>query len=261
MRFDRNTGARPVLSTYIRQTSPVYWTALWNTSRRSIRCDSEIFGLKKAFPPYDLPARPPAMTHAFLHFAASHTAARPAAPTCAAAWVCASWAEARRAAPPPIARATPFGAGNTPGVALEQALPLTVADLLAIVRGESADSCANEIVWTLLGWRWPAGDHSRWDGSAVDREWREAYPDAPPDFIGVTGVYTPSVDRPVKKAIQRLQRSIPAEHKNALRETLKPHGFAGWHVRDLTPNRTRRAACVNYILYWHRIHFARYQWK
>lgn len=175
----------------------------------------------------------------------------------------ASWADARRMKPPSIVTGDTLAVNETklPGVSLAEPLPLTVADLLAIVRGETPDAYPNEIVWTLLGWSWSTDTEGSWDNSDAEAEWRELYPDAPPEFIGNPNDYSPAVDRPIKKAVQRLQRSIATEHKNALRETLKPHGFAGWGLRDLTPNRTRRAACVNYILFWYRIHFPDYEWK
>lgn len=40
---------------------------------------------------------------------------------------------------------------------------------------------------------------------------------------------------------QALVRSVPMEYKRSIMEHLKPIGFTGYKLDELTPNRTRRA--------------------
>lgn len=42
-------------------------------------------------------------------------------------------------------------------------------------------------------------------------------------------------------APQAITGAIPKEHKGGIREQLRPVGFSGYLVNELTPNRTRRA--------------------
>lgn len=141
-----------------------------------------------------------------------------------------------------------------PGVRFSGPPPLSVRELLEIVKGESKDERVNEILRALLGWQ-NDPDTGAWDNSLVPDEWAADYPAEPPDFIGNADDYSPVTDRPVKKAVQKLTRSIPSEHKQISREVLAPMGFTGWKVNELTPNRTRRATAVNWILYYMRVHF------
>lgn len=146
-----------------------------------------------------------------------------------------------------------------PGVHFTEPPALTTGDLLALVRQEAPDAWVNEITRTLLGWRQNAD--GGWDVSHVPFEWVNEYPDAPPDFIGSAEDFSPARDRPVKKAVQKLNRSVPAPYKQLLKEVLGPLGFKGWTVRELTPNRTRRATIANWVLYWYRVHYPEYEWK
>lgn len=149
---------------------------------------------------------------------------------------------------------------SLPGVHFPVAPPLTGKELIEIVRGEGPDDTVNEIVRTLLGWRQDP-DTGAWDNSLVPAEWTKDYPDAPPDFIGKADDYSPETDRPVKNAVQKLTRSIPADYKQISREILPHMGFTGWKVNELTPNRTRRATAVNWILYYMRVHFPEHKWS
>lgn len=45
-------------------------------------------------------------------------------------------------------------------------------------------------------------------------------------------------------------RSIPVEYKQSLKQHLKPYGFRGYQYTELTPNKTRRAQCANWLLYY-----------
>jgi len=151
---------------------------------------------------------------------------------------------------------------SLPGVQLAHPLPLTLCDILSLAKGETSDDYPTEIVRLLLGWRLQSQQGGRkWATQHVRPAWLESYPDTPPDFIGDPNDYSREKDLPVKTAVQRLQRSIYPQHKNAFREVLKPAGFPGWKVKDLTPNRTRRAVCTSYILFWYRVHYPDWKWE
>ncbi len=172
--------------------------------------------------------------------------------------VAVGWANARIEKPPNFAEPVQT-TGYIPGAPIVEPLPLTLADLMGIVKSKTPDSWPNEIIRLLLGWR--QMEDGTWDSSHVPDEWREGFKNGPPDFINEKGEYTREVDIPVKLAVQKLTRSILPEHKNGFREVMKPAGFPGWGPKDLTPNRTRRAICVNYIIFWYRMHFPDYVWE
>ena len=96
-----------------------------------------------------------------------------------------------------------------------------------------------------VGFIRPIGE---WDASAVFPKWAKKYPQ-PPDLIGVTRTYERAVDEPVLRAVQALQRSVPTEHKDNLRQELRPLGWAGFKMAGLTPNMTRRAQVSQWLLY------------
>jgi hypothetical protein len=52
------------------------------------------------------------------------------------------------------------------------------------------------------------------------------------------------------KANQDLVRSIPIDNKQSLKQHLKPLGFKGFQYSELTPNKTRRAQCANWLIYY-----------
>ncbi len=100
----------------------------------------------------------------------------------------------------------------------------------AILKDEMPDEAVNRLLWYCLGYR--ALQNGEWDTTKVPPDWVEQYP-APPDFMG---------SRP---ATVKLTRSIPVEHKQLLKDQL---GFKGYTVNELTPNRTRRATAVSWLL-------------
>jgi len=67
--------------------------------------------------------------------------------------------------------------------------------------------------------------------------------------IGVQRIYDPAVDKPVRDASMDLMRSIPRDYKGGVR-SLASVGFKGWKLSQLTPNKTRRAQLVNWIIYY-----------
>lgn len=147
---------------------------------------------------------------------------------------------------------------SAPGVHLVPKPAMTGPDLMAIVVQDTPDEWVNEIVRSFLGWR--KRNDGSWDNSDVPSMWLELYPESPPDFIGRNNDYSPEHDRPVKLAVQRLARSINRDHSQLLKPALKPYGFRGWKIIDLTPNRTRRATAVNWILAWYKSHYPDHAW-
>ena len=123
---------------------------------------------------------------------------------------------------------------------------LTNENILKIVLGDCSDLEVNTLVWKALGYRFTNG---QWNNEHVFPKWREKYPD-PPDFIGMQRIYSKQVDEPSMRSNQQLVRSIPVEHKQQLRTHLKPMGFMGFKIAELTPNKTRRAQCANWLLYY-----------
>ncbi|CDF34714.1 unnamed protein product [Chondrus crispus] len=146
-----------------------------------------------------------------------------------------------------------------PGIHFDEPPQITGQDLLAIIRGDTPDAWVNEILRTFLGWK--QMENGEWNDDEVQPMWKKAYKRGPPDFIGKKGDYTPEMDRPVKIAVQNLSRSIPSDYKQLLKPTMKPLGFSGWKVADLTPNLTRRAQAVNWIIYWYKMHYQEYTWS
>jgi len=63
-------------------------------------------------------------------------------------------------------------------------------------------------------------------------------------------VYSKEIDGPSLKANQDLVRSIPAEHKQQLKLHFLPLGWKGYVMDGLTPNKTRRAQCANWLLFY-----------
>lgn len=127
---------------------------------------------------------------------------------------------------------------------------LTNDNMLRIILSMCTDQEVNSLVWKCLGYRQTEGQQGgEWDNSLCFPKWRERFPE-PPDFIGVTRVYAKEIDRPVMKANQALVRTVPMEHKQSIRTHLRPVGFRGFALEELTPNKTRRAQCANWLIYY-----------
>lgn len=125
---------------------------------------------------------------------------------------------------------------------------LTNENILKIVNIECSDLEVNTLVWKCLGYRFNA-ENEEWTPDKVFPKWLEKYP-TPPDLIGMRRIYTKEIDQPSLKSNQSIVRSIPAEFKQSLKTHLKPLGFRGYKLADLTPNKTRRAQCANWLLYY-----------
>ena len=125
---------------------------------------------------------------------------------------------------------------------------LTNEQMLAIVTSECNDLEVNTLVWKCLGYRYNE-ENNEWTPSEVFPKWKERYP-TPPDFIGMKRVYSKEVDQDSLTSNQSLVRSIPAEFKQSLKPTLKPLGWTGFQMKGLTPNKTRRAQCANWLIFY-----------
>jgi len=122
------------------------------------------------------------------------------------------------------------------GDAIEDALDDAL--LWRILEGGIDDASVCRLIWERLGYE-PVGDPATepWRaGPTTPPDWAEAHPHAP-DFIA---------ERP---PTVRLTRSIPAQHKQLLKEEL---GFRGYSVTELVPRLTRRATAVSWLLAWRR---------
>jgi hypothetical protein len=109
--------------------------------------------------------------------------------------------------------------------------PLNEDALWAIINESITDTQVNQILWHCLGYRYHHIEQT-WDLSQVTPEWLSVYP-TPPDFIA---------SRP---ATVKLTRSIPAQHKQLLKEQL---GFKGYKLGEFGPRQTRRATAVSWLL-------------
>lgn len=127
---------------------------------------------------------------------------------------------------------------------------LTNENLIQIVerRSNVTDIEVNTLVWKCLGYRFDP-EKEKWDAPEVFPKWKERYP-TPPDVIGIQRIYTKEVDGEIIKNNQRLTNSIPMEFKQSLKTILRPYGFNGYKLSELVPNMTRRAQCVNWLLFF-----------
>lgn len=70
------------------------------------------------------------------------------------------------------------------------------------------------------------------------------------DVIGVTRNYADiEVDRAVRDANMNLMRSVARDFKGGV-NNLKSYGFKGYKLNELTPNKTRRAQLVNWLIFY-----------
>ena len=136
--------------------------------------------------------------------------------------------------------------------------PLGDDVLLSIVRSELEDDAVNRLVWRALGYRSRVDLDAEtltavevWTPDEVFPNWKKNYPQ-PPDVLGVTRKYDPKIDAPVKAACAALTRSVPEEHKQGLKTTLRPLGWKGFTMDGLTPNMTRGAQVANWLLFYRR---------
>jgi Domain of unknown function (DUF1823) len=125
---------------------------------------------------------------------------------------------------------------------------LSNENMLRIVRIQCSDLEVNTLVWKCLGYRFDP-DSETWNNDQVFPNWKEKYT-TPPDFIGMRRIYEKEIDQVSLKANQGLVRSVPVESKQSLKTHLKPLGFRGYQYAELTPNKTRRAQCANWLIFY-----------
>jgi tRNA 2-selenouridine synthase len=130
---------------------------------------------------------------------------------------------------------------------------LTNEEIVKFVREEITDQEVNELVWRCLGYRRVDG---AWNADQVFPKWAAKYPQ-PPDLIGVTRTYSKDVDEVVLRANQALVASIPMKYKGGIKEHLRKVGWTGYLLEGLTPNKTRRAQCANWVLYYREALFGK----
>jgi Domain of unknown function (DUF1823) len=122
-------------------------------------------------------------------------------------------------------------------------------NLVKIVNLESSDQECNYLCWKCLGYEYDISSKQFVLSPKVFPKWAKKYP-VPPDLIGVTRTYDdPDIDRPVRNASMDLMRSIPRDFKGGVRN-LQDAGFKGFKLNELTPNKTRRAQLVNWLIYY-----------
>jgi len=80
-------------------------------------------------------------------------------------------------------------------------------------------------------------------------KWVSRFP-LPPDLLGMKRDYSKEIDEPSLRSNQALVRTIPLSNKQQLKVHLKKYGFRGFKLKELTPNKTRRAQCANWLLYY-----------
>lgn len=119
-------------------------------------------------------------------------------------------------------------------------------NILKIVRIDCSDLEVNTLVWKCLGYRF---NGESWTADGCFPNWAEKFPQ-PPDLIGMQRIYAPEVDKASLKANQALVRSIPVDNKQSLKTHLKPLGWTGYQYAELTPNKTRRAQCANWLIFY-----------
>ena len=119
-------------------------------------------------------------------------------------------------------------------------------NVLRIVTSECSDLEVNTLMWKCLGYRF---DGSQWTAVECFPNWREKYP-TPPDLIGMRRIYSREVDQASLRSNQAIVRSVPVEFKQSLKTHLRPLGFKGYQYSELTPNKTRRAQCANWLIYY-----------
>jgi hypothetical protein len=125
---------------------------------------------------------------------------------------------------------------------------LTDENLVKIVKLETSDEECNYICWKCLGYRYDTDSKTFKLSEEVFPKWAKKYPE-PCDVIGITREYGDDTDRPVRNANMDLMRSVPRDFKGGVRQLTKV-GFKLFKIKELTPNKTRRAQLVNWLIYY-----------
>jgi hypothetical protein len=131
---------------------------------------------------------------------------------------------------------------------------LADSNLVKIVQVKNTDVDTNVLLWKCLGYVYDT-ESDAWRNDNVFPKWKAKFP-FPPDLIGVTRKYDPETDKEVRNASMDLMRSIPRSFKGGIRQ-LQAVGFKGFKLNELTPNKTRRAQAVNWMLYYRETLFGK----
>lgn len=127
------------------------------------------------------------------------------------------------------------------------AADLSDVNLLRIVTEQASDDDTNALLWKCLGYFYDEGSDT-WSAEKVFPKWSAKFP-TPPDMIGITRRYDPETDKHVRNASMDLMRSIPRDFKGGVKR-LSDVGWKGYKLSELTPNKTRRAQAVNWLIYF-----------
>ncbi len=106
---------------------------------------------------------------------------------------------------------------------------LSLETIRAILDFKLEDQAVNALVLQALGFQYDEVSQT-WDATYADPEWQA---DTIPDVIAN------------RKDSVKLTRSIPPEDKQLLKEQLQ---FPGYTIKELTPQKTRRATAANFLL-------------
>lgn len=124
-------------------------------------------------------------------------------------------------------------------------------NLLKIVNLEATDMECNYLTWKCLGYQFNSSNQEFYLTDRAFPKWARKYPvknGLGPDLIGVTRNYADqAIDRSVRDASMDLMRTIPKSYKGGVRSL---SGFKGFKLNELTPNKTRRAQMVNWLIYY-----------
>jgi hypothetical protein len=153
---------------------------------------------------------------------------------------------------PPASTGIGEGLSEDPSFIFSPIGPVTLEEvsdenLIRIVNLETSDQQCNALLWKCLGYTMQE-EGGVYSAEKVFPKWRERF-ESPPDLIGVQRVFDPAVDKPVRDASMSMMKSIPRDFKGGVR-ALEPLGFRGFKLKELTPNKTRRAQAVNWLIFY-----------
>ena len=112
--------------------------------------------------------------------------------------------------------------------------PLSKKLLFSIINDQVSDVFVCELIWERLFYV-KKTSYKDWISSEyTPTYWSEKYNYAP-QIVSERG------------ASIHLTRSIPKDYKQGLKKDLN---FKGYKINELYPRRTRRAAAVNWLIYW-----------
>ncbi len=113
--------------------------------------------------------------------------------------------------------------------------PISRDLLMMILEDRTTDCFVATLIWERLGYEKKDISENLWiAGKDTPFEWSERFPHAPQIIVD-------------RKASVYLNRSIPNEYKQLLKDYLK---FKGYQLDQLFPRLVRRAIAVNWLLAW-----------